>query len=98
MQKLIAITLQNDGVEGVEKYIKDEIKALHKQYFYVICLFIIVVVGAFCSQASQYDKSMGEFKERVLTQDMVFRDSLQGCVDNSAGDIHILSGKVVVTP
>jgi hypothetical protein len=48
MKNLIAITLQNDGVPGVEKLIKDELKANDRKWFIIYFLSAIIVAGAVC--------------------------------------------------
>jgi len=76
MKNLIAITLQNDGVEGVEKLIKDEIKANDRKWFILYVLLAIIVAGAV---------SMHECKNVPDNYVSVksFCDSLQNYVDTS---------------
>jgi hypothetical protein len=76
MKDLISIILQNEGVPGVEKFIKDEVKANDRKWFILYCLSAVIVAGGVCFHEC---KNIPDNYQKVS----VFCDSLQGYVDTS---------------
>ena len=91
IKSLLAMILQNDGLEGLVKYIDEEKRVINRSYFLTICLFVTITTGAFIKQENTNIERIESLKDSVLTDYHAFCDSLQNYVDTSGG-IHIVSG------
>ena len=89
MQKLISVILQNDGVQGIEKYIKDELRFTHRGYFIFICLLVTIFIGIFINQSEQYSNELNSFKDKVFSRDSIMMDSVKNYVEVNCGSVVI---------
>jgi hypothetical protein len=79
--KLLQIIFTNEGLPGIDRHIKEEIRLNDRKWFLAYVLTMVIFIGAYCLKEPKIIDNSPMVKS--------YCDSLQGYCDTANG-IHIL--------